>query len=110
MNLVSDILSYGDVFISANDAYAINGEGIITERKVFIVKKNDKWYVYKNSNINNEDNIIKVYDNNGISLNLNEISEKVKEDFKDYNYQFKHTYKKNKTGYYYYSTEFEEIK
>ena len=102
------------ILISVDDAYAINEIGIITERVLFYEFKDNKYYVYKNSNIYDEKNIIKTYnakDESGVELNANDIFNQIKEDFKSYNnVQFKHTYKKNGAGYYYYSTEMEEVK
>ena len=93
------------------DAYATSNSAVITEKTLFYTTKDDKYYVYKNTNFNNEENIIKIYDKTdefGNELNSNDINEKIKEDFKDYKGEFIHTFKKNDTGYYWYSTEFVE--
>ena len=99
--------------ISVDEAKGTTNSVAIKERSLFCLFKNDKWYIYKNTNISDENNIVKIYDNknsNGNTLEFSDIDEKIKEDFKDYNYQFKHTYRMNKTGYYWYSTEMLEIK
>ena len=100
------------VFLSVTDAYTIKDETIINERALFYELKDNKYYVYKDTGINNRKNFIKTYDKvgkDGKELSYNDIFEKIKEDFKDYNYGFKHTYKKSDTGYYWYSTEYVEL-
>ena len=80
---------------------------------MFAVLMDNKYYVYKNTNINDEQNVVKVYnmvDASGKSLEFEDIDLKIREDFQDYDYGFKHTYKKNDAGYYWYSTEFVKIK
>ena len=99
-----------NTFLSVTDASYIDDGIMITEKTLFYTLKDDKYYVYKNTNVIDE-NIIKVYnkiDESRKELDYSDIIEKIKEDFKDYNGTFKHTYKKNNNGYYWYSTEFVE--
>ena len=99
--------------ISVDEATSTTNSVTIKERVLFYIFKDNKYYVYKNSNIYDEVNLVKTYnakDESGVELDANNIFNQMKEDFKDYNYQFKHTFKKNDTGYYYYSTEIEEVK
>ena len=97
--------------ISVTDGYATSSSAIITEKVLFYTLKDDIYYVYKNTNILKDENIIKTYnkiDENGKELSYSDIEEKIQEDFKNYRGVFKHTFKKNDTGYYWYSTEFVE--
>ncbi len=97
--------------IVVNDNYITSTEAIISEKVLFYNIKNDKYYVYKNTNFTDDSNIVKIYDNideNGKVLENKDIDEKIKEDFKEYKGEFIHTFKKNDTGYYWYSTEFVE--
>jgi len=81
----------------------INGEIIIKEKAVFVVLKGDTYYVYKDSNINDGQEPLKTFSSD--NKKIYEIHDLVKEDFKDYKTVFKHTFRKNEFGYYWYSTE-----
>ncbi len=97
--------------LSLEDIHATSSSAVINEKIVFFTQKNDKYYVYKNTNIYDNQNIIKIYDTtdeDGKLLNSDDMINKIRKDINDHNYVFKHTYKKNKTGYYWYSTEFIE--
>lgn len=108
---IDNIVFLPKVIISTFSSSVTKKDAIIIEKAVFYMSKDNKYYVYKNSNISN-DNLIKIYDKidkDGKKLDYN-IFDKIKEDFVDYKGEFKHTFKKNKTGYYWYSTEFIEDK
>ena len=107
----SNIRTILNTLLSVEDAYTIKDEAIITEKVLFYELKDKKYYIYKNTNISDDKNIIKIYDKideNGKELSYTDIFNKIKEDFGDYQGTFKHTFKQNKTGYYWYSTEFIE--
>ena len=97
--------------ISIEGVQATSSSAVIKEKIIFFTQKNDKYYAYKNTNIYDNQNIIKIYDTtdeDGNLLNSDDMINKIRNDFENYNYVFKHTFKKNKTGYYWYSTEFIE--
>ena len=80
-----------------------DNELVIREKALFIVLKGNEYYIYENSNINSNQEPLKTYEYN--NRTLNDIADLLKEDFKDYNVEFKHTFKMNDSGYYWYSTE-----
>lgn len=80
-----------------------NGQIVVNEKAVFIVLKGDTYYVYANTDINNGQEPLKTYSYDNRSIYL--MYDIVKEDFKDYNTVFRHTFRKNELGYYWYSTE-----
>ena len=86
------------------------GEDIIIYEKAVFVRTNtndNKYYVYANSNINSKDLPIKIYDITDETGKRIDISEALTKDLTDYKTLFKHTFKKNGNGYYWYSTELE---
>ena len=97
-----DVLKQLKSVIDMN-VYELNGEIIMNEKAVFIVLKGDTYYVYANTDINNGQEPLKVY--NYDNRSIFEILESVKNDFKDYKATFRHTFRKNELGYYWYSTE-----
>lgn len=110
-------INYGEYVINVKTMLSLeqtkgDTTGVIfVEKALFTVLKSDKYYVYKNTNVDDEKNVLKVYDKvneEGKTLDYVDIDAKIKEDFKDYKSSFKHTFKKNDTGYYWYSTEFIE--
>lgn len=93
------------------NTYEENDDIIVLEKIVFVVLKNNKYYVYANSDISSDNEPIKMYeytDDNGKLLDIDVIAQKIKEDLINYASYFKHTFKKNDAGYYWYSTEFVE--
>ena len=99
-NDTTDISKQAKISLDGN-FYESNGEIIYNEKAVFAVFKDNKYYIYENSSIKGEP--IKTYDYN--NRTLNEIASVIREDFKDYKTTFKHTFRKNELGYYWYSTE-----
>ena len=86
------------------------GEDIIIYEKAVFVRTNtndNKYYVYANSNINSKDLPIKIYDITDETGKRIDISEALTKDLTDYKTLFKHTFKKNGNGYYWYSTVLE---
>ena len=107
--VVSNFLSINKLFISIDSSYATKNKAMIVEKAIFYMLEDDKYYIYKNSNVADKKNLIKTYDaknKDGTSRNIEDI---IKEDFQDYNYGFKHTYKQNDMGWYWHSTEFIRI-
>ena len=95
-------LNYSKIMLD-NQIYELNGEIIMNEKALFVVLMGDTYYVYANSDINNGQAPLKSFNSN--NKKIYEIHNIVKDDFKDYSTTFKHTFRKNELGYYWYSTE-----
>ena len=95
-------LNYSKILLD-NQIYELNEEIIMNEKAVFVVLEGDTYYVYPNSNIYNGQEPLKTFSSN--NKKIYEINDFIKEEFKDYKTVFKHTFRKNELGYYWYSTE-----
>lgn len=97
------------LFISLDSSYATPNSVTFIERVLFFKSKDDKYYMYKNSNIA-ENDVIGVYHRviNGKTITGSDFANNLKEN--ECGYEYKHIFKKNDLGYYWYSTEMIEKK
>ena len=107
MKTVDTSLLY-EILVGVDDVAVNEEETVITERKLFVTFSDNKYFVYETSNIGDQGLAVKTYDGvdkKGKVIDFKVINKLIKEDFKDYKTLFKHTFKKNDTGYYWYSSE-----
>ena len=100
----SKLVALNKLFISLDSADATKNSVTFIESVIFFRSKDDKYYTYKTSNIAESEIIDEYYKKiNDKEVTGSEMANMLKEE--THGYKYKHIFKKNDTGYYWYSTE-----